>query len=175
MRLALLAIVFWGAMLGPSLALDPPGNVVQTDPTKGPLAVAIREAKASLPQFLEIAVDETGASIDLAAIKVVFDVPNEAGKTESIWVGPFSSRDGKAWIGNLGNTPQKLPGLEFNDLVEFDVSQIQDWSGLGRDGVFYGHFTLRAIRSELSDEVGAWADENLSADPLPSDWSLLAR
>jgi uncharacterized protein YegJ (DUF2314 family) len=151
----------------PVLAQDP---VIKYAPDDAAMEVAIADAKASLPLFLDHVLTAEGVSVDGALVKVEFPTVG-AGDMESehIWVMPFARSPEGAFAGLLANDPVNLGALRQGDRVDFTQGMISDWHLTGPSGRYWGSYTSRVIHA-----AGAFGDtpfdQIFEASPVPPDW-----
>jgi uncharacterized protein YegJ (DUF2314 family) len=87
-----------------------------------------------------------------------------SGEQEYIWV-ELLSREGSRVTGRLANQPNGFDG-ELGDEVDFEVSQIVDWS-FKRDGKLFGMYSTRVLMDRMPPEDAAQARAVLSPNPVP--------
>ncbi len=165
-----------GLALAAGLALAVPAaafaqdDVIQYAPDDALMEAAIAEARATLPLFLEHALDHEGYGIDGSVLKVAFPAQ---GKTdmgqEHIWVSPFARQPDGSFIGILANAPVDLGDLQEGDRVEFRQDMISDWHLTDPSGLFWGSYTSRVMY-----DAGAFGEtpfeQIFEADPVPAEW-----
>ena len=164
-------VAMWLAVLpfGGLQAQDP---IIQFSDDDPEMQAAMAEAVRTLPRFLVDALGPDGVSLEGIAVKVslVSDRTVPGMTDEIIWVAPFARLDG-GFAGLLANEPQALGGLKAGDRVDFNQSQIVDWSFAGPDGKLYGNFTTRVMLPHLSPADRASLTEALSETAVPDFWT----
>ena len=109
------------------------------------MASAIQEARATLPEFIEI-LKSPKSNQDSFLIKGRFQAGNNI---EHIWVADISF-DGKSFHGVVANEPETIPNLEFKQPITVARKNVSDWMYI-QDGKLFGGYTTRLLRSRLTD------------------------
>lgn len=144
--------------------------VIQYAPDDAVMQAAIAEARATLPLFLEHALNAEGYGIDGAVLKVGFPAQGKTDMSEEhIWVSPFARQPDGSFVGILANAPVDLGDLQEGDRVEFSQDMISDWHLTDPSGLFWGSYTSRVMYA-----AGAFGDtpfeQIFEAEPVPADW-----
>ena len=145
-------------------AQDPTFDFAETDPA---MSGAIAEARATLPLFLDHALNAKGASVPEAMIKV--GLPTQSGSVEHIWIAPFSRKEDGSFVGYLANEPANLGKLRQGDAVGFTADMVSDWHLFTETGTAWGSFTSRVMF-----DAGLFGDtpfeQVFEKNPVPADW-----
>jgi uncharacterized protein YegJ (DUF2314 family) len=96
------------------------------------MAAAIKHARATLPQFLELARNPK-PSMSAFGLKVGLKTG------EYIWIRPFEKK-GRTYSGQVRNDPHSVKNLKFGDTITFSERHIADWRYI-EDGRLKGNFT----------------------------------
>lgn len=129
---------------------------------------AIADAQAGLALLLDNALDADGDGGPGTGLKVGLATIDDG--VEHIWVGPFRHFGNDEFAGVLGNEPNRLEDLRAGDQVDFDISQISDWSFFGPDQKLYGNDTTRVMLLQMDESSAAELQAILAENPLPADW-----
>lgn len=114
-------------------------DLAATDRAEAELAAATAEARRRWPEF--VSAWKARRPDELFGVKAEF---REGAAEEHMWVdvlevSPDSVR------GTLGNDPVDVKGLKLGDPVELKVSEIEDWSVSGKQGVRLGGFSIAIV------------------------------
>lgn len=129
------------------------------------LAQATKDAQAKLPYFWEHfeapLVDEYDFSLKAA-------IPRRDGQpgAEDVWLEYIARGDGKI-VGELQIDPRYLGELREGAVVEFQESQIVDWSFL-RGNLLLGHYTTRVMLPRLDQLQQDYLRPMFAASPDPA-------
>lgn len=107
------------------------------------IAEAIRQARARLPEFLELA-RKPDPSMHTFAVKLA--IPTNHG-AEFIWLAPFQ-RKSDHFVGRVSNEPRNIKGIKQGQWVKFESDNIIDWT-YHQNGKRKGNFTARAVAKQL--------------------------
>ena len=103
------------------------------------MAAAMRKARASVGDFLEVArtakPPTEGFSVKIAV--------REGKNAEYFWITPFQTRDG-SFSGKINNTPRTTRKVAMGQAIEFTESEIVDWMYFDA-GKMKGNFTACAL------------------------------
>jgi uncharacterized protein YegJ (DUF2314 family) len=111
-------------------------NVAKDDPI---MLAAMRNARASLPDFLALAAAPP-AKAGGFSVKVAV---RDHGRVEYFWVGPFEHKGGQ-FSGRLDNRPRVVRNVTFGETISFAEADIVDWTYMN-DGKMQGSYTTCAI------------------------------
>ena len=115
------------------------------------MAAAFRKAKATLPEFLELA-RAPRSTITSMALKVPV---RDSSETEYFWITPFIEKDG-GLIGRINNTPRTVHNVKEGQVIKFGRDDVVDWL-YRENGRMYGNYTACVLlKSEPPDEVEAF-------------------
>jgi uncharacterized protein YegJ (DUF2314 family) len=129
------------------------------------LAAATKDAQTKLPYFWEHfeapLVDEYDFSLKAA-------IPRRDGQpgAEDVWLEYIAKGDGKI-VGELQIDPRYLGELREGAVVEFQESQIVDWSFL-RGNLLLGHYTTRVMLPRLDQLQQDYLRPMFEASPDPA-------
>jgi uncharacterized protein YegJ (DUF2314 family) len=158
------------------IALSPVAALAEGDPTvtfetgDATMAAAVEQAKATLPLFMEKALDKEGYSVEGMFIKVAMPTVVADPSIENIWVGPFAMFDPVNMAGLLANEPNLMGDVHLDDRVDFTSDMIVDWSFVGPDGLRYGNYTTRVVVAQLPKDEAAPILASFPDNPVPADW-----
>lgn len=142
LRLLLLVLLAPLALLAKLLGLGRRNMIVLPD-DHPEMANAIRQAKATLPDFHRLLVSPEPGMTHFG-VKVRF--PTDTGH-EHCWVNELEVRESKM-SGKLGNHPNSLPDLHLGSTVNVSDDAITDWS-YAKHGVYHGHFTTKVLMAHM--------------------------
>ncbi|MDJ0827674.1 MAG: DUF2314 domain-containing protein [Rhodobacter sp.] len=148
-----------------SVGVDVENNVVRVRSGDQTIEEAVRQARQSLPAFLERA-ESAPSGWEMVSLKVALEGDT---MVENIWVSDFQRPGFEIFTGRLANDPVDLPGLKAGDLVKFSYDQISDWAFV-ENGRGYGFYTTRVLTEGISEEELAMMNAFLSPDPVPTGW-----
>ncbi|MEJ5976738.1 DUF2314 domain-containing protein [Novosphingobium sp. PS1R-30] len=114
---------------------------VRTDDRR--MNAAKAKARRTLPSFLAVLAAPPAGARDLS-----FKYPLEG--WEHIWVEQVVRR-GESLTGRLANNPQAR-GYRLGQRVTVPLSAVSDWAYRDGAGVMQGHFTTRALLSQLAPD-----------------------
>jgi uncharacterized protein YegJ (DUF2314 family) len=164
--LLLLALIGLVQLPAAAWAEDPVFSFSESDPVMND---AIDEARATLPLFLENALDAQGMARPDTLIKVAVPTVGGVNAQEHIWVTPFQRTGETTFVGVLANEPRELGALVIGDQIDFRMGQVSDWAVFSPTGLLYGNYTSRVMHT-----TGAFGDTPFeaifTADPLPAEW-----
>lgn len=158
------------ALILPQVAAAEGDDVQLFTDTDAKMNAAIADAQSGLTSFLDNALDADGNGLPGTGLKVGLPKVTGDGGLEHIWVGPLRYFGNGTFAGILGNEPNWLGDLRAGDQVDFDISQISDWSFFGPDGKLYGNYTTRVMLPQMDKSTAADLQSILSANPVPADW-----
>jgi len=126
-------------------------KVPQDDPD---MAAAMRNARATLPNFLALAraphPSMTGFSVKVAV--------SDGSLTEYFWVVQFESKDGQ-YSGRVNNRPRTVHNVTFGQVITFPESDIVDWTYLEGRKMKGGYTTCAIVKREPREEASAFAKQ----------------
>lgn len=125
---------------------DEEGAVYNVEADDEAMNKAIQTAIATLGQFNE-AIQQNNPHFGNFSIKQRFKTDQG---DEHIWISDIQ-RSGNHYVGTVGNVPEATTEVKYGDTVEVDNQKISDWMYLDND-TLRGGYTLRVIRSSMSDE-----------------------
>lgn len=144
------------------LTVVAPAAEAQTYDADNPATVAAEaEALRTLPVFLFRLDGPDHRRDDMLQVRM--EGPDGF---EDIWVEDLR-RTEDGFAGTLNNQPFNLPGLQQGSRVEFEASQIKDWS-YRKNGRRWGAFSARANLHQLNEADAARIRALLSDTPLES-------
>lgn len=123
---------------------------------------AIEGARAHLSFFLDYATPDRLLSGNVM-VKYAAPVVGKTIQVEHIWVA-VEQIDGDQITGIIANEPYDLDAKQ-GDRIDFEMSQVSDWSYWGTDGKLYGNYTTRVMLPQLSAEDQVYFQGVLA--PLP--------
>ena len=118
-------------------------NVKADDPE---MDAAIRDSKATLPDFLRVFERQDTATSDFA-LKVHYD---DGLEPEHLWVADLSTANGKLQ-GVVSNVPEFTKAVKEGETVEIDTSKVSDWKYVQNHRLVGGR-TIKVLRNHLSPE-----------------------
>ena len=123
-------------------------EVVLVDTTDPDMVTAIKQARTTLPDFLELAANPPPGTDGYKLKVMVID----GAKTEHFWVTPFKIvPDGFAGV--IANEPKMVKNVKGGQIVHFDKSLISDW-GYTKNGRQVGSFTVCVLFKKMpADQV----------------------
>jgi uncharacterized protein YegJ (DUF2314 family) len=130
-------------------------NLVNFEIDDAGIEAAKAEARRTVNEF--IARLERAEGISHQAVKAELVV--EGGGSEHVWVSDVRYEDGM-FVGAIGNTPVRATGFRLGEIMRVQPTQISDWSYV-EDGRLVGGYTIRHIRSRMSERERRSMDENL--------------
>ncbi|WP_082018105.1 DUF2314 domain-containing protein [Leisingera sp. ANG-Vp] len=140
--------------------------VIQFETSDAEMNAAIASAQGSMDSFFAHVLDSQGKAADGAMVKVALKTSYGH---ENIWVDQITLAADGGMTGRLANEPNDLPGKHFGDIVNFDRTDLRDWS-LFTGSELYGNFTTRVMVPHLDEENRAQMEQLLSKHPLPAGW-----
>lgn len=159
-RILLALVLFSVALLGCSSDSSglangtvSPAGIIEVDPDDSELNAAKEKARATIDQFFRIR-KKQGDAFD-GLLKVYF-VDDDVDDGEHMWVS-VSESEGDQHKGTLLSRPAWLKNVSMGDSVEFETSDVSDWLAV-EDGVAVGAYTVKLLRSRMSDEERASHD-----------------
>ncbi|MGP0091454.1 MAG: DUF2314 domain-containing protein [Xanthobacteraceae bacterium] len=126
-------------------------KVPQDDPD---MAAAMRNARATLPNFLALA-RAPGPSMTGFSVKVAV---SDGGLTEYFWVIQFESKDGQ-YSGRVNNRPRTVHNVAFGQVITFPESDIVDWIYLDGKKMKGGYTTCALVKRESREQANAFAKQ----------------
>lgn len=115
------------------------------------MQAAFNKARDTLDEFLALAAAPK-PNTDSYALKVAI---SHMGRTEYFWITPFT-RTGETFSGRISNTPQYVTNVDEGQEIEFERSDIFDWSYENTaEQRTYGNFTACALLARESKEEAA--------------------
>lgn len=164
------ALALAALLADPLAAAEPraePDETVDVATDDRRMNAAKAKARRTLPAFLAVLAAPAGAR------DIAFKYPLEG--WEHIWVEQVARR-GDSLTGRLANNP-RAPGYRLGQRVTVPLSVVSDWAYRDPAGVMQGHFTTRALLSQLAPdearqirEAFGWAAPRRRAaasQPLP--------
>jgi len=122
------------------------------------MVAAIRNARASLDTFLELA-RKPPPDVSGLKLKVMITDPNG---TEHFWVAPFRST-ATGFEGTLANEPRLVKSVQYGQLLTFTRAQITDW-GYVKNGRQVGSFTVCVMLKQAPKEQAEYYRKNHGFD-----------
>jgi len=122
------------------------------------MTAAIRQARASLDQFLELA-ERPPADVSGLKLKVMI---RDGNGTEHFWVTPFQP-DGRGFEGTLANEPRIVKSVRGGQRIAFARDQISDW-GYVRNGRQVGSFTVCVMMKKVPKDQADYYRKNHGFD-----------
>jgi len=119
-----------------------PVVVVQSDDPE--MAAAIRQARATLPEFVRHLRSPTPGQ-SLANLKVRLE---EDGAVEHVWLDEVVI-EGSSYRGRINNDVESLAHLSLGDLVTATEETISDWMVI-EDGRLLGGYSIRLFRNRMT-------------------------
>ena len=124
-------------------------KVPQDDPD---MAAAIRNARATLPDFLALA-RAPRSSTNGFSVKVAV---RDGGLTEYFWVVEFESKGGR-YSGRVNNRPRTVHNVTFGQVITFLETDIVDWTYLDNQKMKGNYTTCAIAKREPGAEAVAFA------------------
>ena len=124
-------------------------TVVNVDKQNRVMNQAIRDARASLDDFLELFRSPPAGATNFK-LKVMMS--DDSG-VEHFWFIPFKEIEG-GFAGILANEPSTVKSVTYGELYAFTRDQITDW-GYEMDGRQYGSYTVCALFQFMEEELVA--------------------
>ncbi len=167
-RLRPIALALAALLVAPASALPAQSaNADRFRPDNPHLAEAVEAAQATLPLFLDNALDRAGEGLRGSRLLILLGNPPDA---EPAWVSPYFKLGDKQFEGHISAPPDRMTGYMIGERVPFDQARILDWEITLDDGLTYGAYLQRARIEELSADSAAKAREGLSPQPVPEFW-----
>ncbi|WP_165793777.1 YegJ family protein [Hyphococcus luteus] len=110
---------------------------------------AMKEARASLPQFFAKAADPQPGT-EAYALKVKVEDKNGV---EHFWVTPFSKTD-DGFTGVINNEAAVVEKVSLGEPYAFTADEISDWMYV-QNGKIHGGYTIRAMLPSMPKEEAA--------------------
>lgn len=126
-----------------------------TDPV---MVAAIREARATLDNFLALAASPP-AGTEGFKLKVVV---RDGSSTEHFWVVPFRST-AEGFEGTLANDPRIVRNVKAGQLIRFTKEEVSDW-GYVKAGRQVGSFTVCALFKKMPADQADYYRKNHGFD-----------
>ena len=123
------------------LPTAPPDDIVSVSPDDAAMRAAEKEAKRTLPEFLNVLKEHAPPSRRLS-VKVRF---KEGKLSEYMWVTDLAIDGGKI-RGAVANFPQRIKRPRFQQQVAIGIDQIADWI-VEEEGQVRGGFTTRVLQA----------------------------
>jgi uncharacterized protein YegJ (DUF2314 family) len=120
------------------------GGIIDVNATDPEMLAAMRQARATLPQFLEAVQHHDTASYNFA-VKLPFA---DGAQKEYIWLGEPTFENGK-WYGTVDNTPEYTHEIKEGERVAFDTANVADWN-YTKNGELMGGYSVRLLRNRMS-------------------------
>jgi uncharacterized protein YegJ (DUF2314 family) len=117
----------------------PPANVFNVPVEDAEMSAAIREARASLPEFWK-ALAHPAPGVGDFALKV--EIADSSG-TEHFWLADITRR-GDVISGLIDNEPAQVQTVKMGQRYEFKEDRISDWT-FTRNGKMVGNWTARVL------------------------------
>lgn len=114
-------------------------EIIRVEKNDPEMASAIRQARATLPTFLQLA-RARRPTISTMALKVGV---REGNDVEYFWINPFEQA-GRIYAGNINNRPRTVMSVKYRDVILFRESEIVDWT-YTESGRSYGNYTACAL------------------------------
>lgn len=148
MRLLIIAALISCSMMPalPALAWQDEG-VIDYDKDDVAMNAARTEARASLPQFLDMALTQ-----ELSDHGHMVKYAHRYGESghEHIWV-TLTKIEGTMLSGFYANQPKEFDA-NLGDDVQFDAAEVSDWGFWDDAGKLHGNFTTRVMLKDLPAE-----------------------
>jgi uncharacterized protein YegJ (DUF2314 family) len=126
-------------------------KVPQDDPD---MASAMRNARATLPNFLALARAPPPSTTSFSVKVAVSD----GSLTEYFWVVQFEGKGGQ-YSGRVNNRPRTVHNVTFGQVITFPESDIVDWTYLEGKKMKGGYTTCAIMKREPRDEASAFAKQ----------------
>lgn len=126
------------------------------------LAAARDAARASLPLFWQHFTAPADGEYDFM-LKAALPRRDGQSGDEDVWTENIARATDKV-VGELANDPRYLGVLKKGAIVEFQESQIVDWSFFQGEKLL-GHYTTRVMMPRLDSVQQDWMRSVLSDDP----------
>lgn len=134
------------------------GEVVFVGTSDPDMVAAIKQARATLPDFLKLAANPpTGTDGYKLKVMVI-----DGAKTEHFWVTPFKALP-EGFAGILANDPKVVKNVKAGQVVRFDNSLISDW-GYTKDGRQVGSFTVCVLFKKMPTDQADYYRKNHGFD-----------
>ncbi|WP_431274674.1 YegJ family protein [Variovorax ureilyticus] len=133
-------------------------EVVFVGTTDPDMVVAIKQARATLPDFLKLAANPPSGTEGYKLKVMVID----GDKTEHFWVTPFKAL-AEGFAGAIANDPKFVRNVKSGQIVQFDESLISDW-GYTRDGRQVGSFTVCVLFKKMPADQAEYYRKNYGFD-----------
>jgi uncharacterized protein YegJ (DUF2314 family) len=157
MRAATLALAFVCSLASAQEKRDE-NEVVFAGESDPDMASAIRQARATLDEFLSIAASPPANASGFKLKAMVKDGP----ETEHFWVTPFRVT-GSGFEGILANQPRVVRNVRAGQVIKFSRAEVSDW-GYVRDGRQIGSFTVCALFKKMPKEQSDYYRKNHGFD-----------
>jgi uncharacterized protein YegJ (DUF2314 family) len=120
---------------------------VDVGPNDSQMREAIQHARETFQDFWR---QTDQGRIGTPLLKVGLGDAGTPGKGEFVWVAPLSF-DGQTVTGTVTSAPVKIRSISAGQRVTFPLAQVGDWLYI-KDGKLVGGFTVRLLRSRLSEQ-----------------------
>jgi len=131
------------------------GDTVRFKQDDADMAAAVERARATLPQFLELA-RAPKPSMKNCAVKVA--IPYAEGN-DFFWLRLIEFRE-KQMLGEIRNTPRHAKNVKYGQRILFAEKDISDWTYLAGNRMM-GNFTACAmLKRETKANVDAFKREH---------------
>jgi uncharacterized protein YegJ (DUF2314 family) len=121
---------------------DPPVTYVDDDDPQ--MNAAVQKSRDTVDQFIA-ALDDPGPAQTSFAVKMKI---SDGTHTEHMWVNSVRHENGR-FFGTLGNDPDLVQGVKFQDPVDVAKEEISDWMYID-DNTLVGGYTLRVLRDRMT-------------------------
>ncbi|MBB4602755.1 uncharacterized protein YegJ (DUF2314 family) [Hymenobacter luteus] len=115
---------------------------------------AIRQGKATLPQFLAT-ISKADSTISNPAVKVHYD---DGERKEFLWIGDPILEEGQ-WYGTVDNTPEYTKQVVAGQKVRIDTAIVVDWN-YTQNNHLVGGYTVKLLRNRMTPEERAEFDQS---------------
>lgn len=154
----LLAITFAFISLAATPQQRDENEIVLVGTTDPDMVAAIKQARASLPDFLKVAANPPPGTEGYKLKVMVID----GTKTEHFWVSPFKALpDGFAGV--LANDPVVVKNVKGGQVVRFGESLVSDW-GYIKNGRQVGSFTVCVLFKKMPADQAEYYRKNYGFD-----------
>ena len=116
-------------------------------------------ARAHLGLFFKAVLTENSVSDQGAAVRIAVPLPD--GRHELVWVTDFRHDNGQLNGVSARNAARHM---------QFDQSQIVDWSLVSADGRMYGNYSTRLVLQTVLPAHAQQIASILTEAPTPEEW-----
>ena len=154
----LLALIMVGCSIALAQEKRDENEVVFAGATDPVMVTAIKQARATLDEFLTIAANPPPNTSGFKLKVMVRD----RGETEHFWVTPFRTLE-DGFAGVLANEPKLVRIVKAGQIIRFTRADISDW-GYVRDGRQVGSYTVCALFKRMPKEQADYYRKNHGFD-----------